>query len=424
MFVYPRWTIDLGQIWQWLFPIAAAAVPVALWFARKRIGRGPLAAVLFFVGSLFPALGFVNVFPMRYSFVADHFQYLASIGIITLLAAATSRAGGVVAARFVHSAARGTSAMGRRGAGRGPTSLYVSPAIVGSAAAGAAVLLIFGSLTFAQCFAYADAETLWQDSIASNPESWMSQNNLAALLSQQKRYPEAIDHYRAALKIRKESTMLVGLGFCLGQTGNFDEAITVLQDACRFEPTNVEAFCRLAEVYSMTGQTDQAAKTYKSATAIKPTTPIDFTNLGMAYSRLGDTAKAADCDRAAIALDADALDAWINLGVAQVRLGDDADALAAFSRAHEIAPDDPRPFNGRGVIFLRQSRPAEAAEEFSGAIGADPGFPDAYANLAQADAMLGRRADAERNFQHALELDPDNAQARDGLARLYGQRGE
>ena len=44
------------------------------------VGRGPLVAVLFFAGTLGPALGFINVYPMRYSFVADHFQYLASIG--------------------------------------------------------------------------------------------------------------------------------------------------------------------------------------------------------------------------------------------------------------------------------------------------------------------------------------------------------
>ncbi len=54
---------------------------------RNRLGRGPLVAVLFFAGTLVPALGFFNVYPMRYSFVADHFQYLASVGLLALLAA-------------------------------------------------------------------------------------------------------------------------------------------------------------------------------------------------------------------------------------------------------------------------------------------------------------------------------------------------
>ena len=82
-FIYPRWTIETTAGWQWLFPMAAVGVMAGLWLARRRMGRGPLVAVLFFAGTLGPALGFVNVYPMRYSFVADHFQYLAGVGLIT-----------------------------------------------------------------------------------------------------------------------------------------------------------------------------------------------------------------------------------------------------------------------------------------------------------------------------------------------------
>ena len=73
--------------WLVAFPLAAVGVIVALWVLRRRIGRGPIVAVLFFAGTLLPALGFVNLYPMRYSFVADHFQYHASIGLIVLAAA-------------------------------------------------------------------------------------------------------------------------------------------------------------------------------------------------------------------------------------------------------------------------------------------------------------------------------------------------
>ena len=77
-------------MWLYVYPVAALAVLLACWLWRKR-SRAPLAAMLFFAGTLFPALGFFNVYPFRYSFVADHFQYLASIGVITLVAAALSR---------------------------------------------------------------------------------------------------------------------------------------------------------------------------------------------------------------------------------------------------------------------------------------------------------------------------------------------
>jgi hypothetical protein len=90
-FSYPKWTMDSADAVQWLYPLGVLAVAGFFWSLRNR-SRAPLAALLFFVGTLFPALGFVNVFPFRYSFVADHFQYLASLGIIALLAAGISLA--------------------------------------------------------------------------------------------------------------------------------------------------------------------------------------------------------------------------------------------------------------------------------------------------------------------------------------------
>jgi hypothetical protein len=90
-FDYPRWRLDAAVWWQWLFPAGALAMVAALWFARKRTGRGPLAAVLCFAVTLFPALGFIDVYPFRYSFVADHFQYLACIGPLALAGAGIER---------------------------------------------------------------------------------------------------------------------------------------------------------------------------------------------------------------------------------------------------------------------------------------------------------------------------------------------
>jgi hypothetical protein len=39
----------------------------------------------------FPVLGFFNVYYFRFSFVADHFQYLASMGPLALAAAGMTR---------------------------------------------------------------------------------------------------------------------------------------------------------------------------------------------------------------------------------------------------------------------------------------------------------------------------------------------
>src|SRR5437870_3711674 len=123
-FIYARWHVDAAVWWQYLFPLAAAATVAALHLARGRIGSGPLVAALCYVATLAPAPGFVNVYPMRYSFVADHFHYLASLPPIALAAAGATR--------------------------------LPRPQVIG-----AGVLLALGTLAWRQALVYRDAETIW-----------------------------------------------------------------------------------------------------------------------------------------------------------------------------------------------------------------------------------------------------------------------
>src|SRR5262245_14207711 len=87
IFIYPRWTISAHDAMQWACPGGLIVLLGVLWMLRGRIGRGPLAAALLFGGTLVPALGFIDVYPMRYSWVADHFQYHATLAPLALIAA-------------------------------------------------------------------------------------------------------------------------------------------------------------------------------------------------------------------------------------------------------------------------------------------------------------------------------------------------
>jgi hypothetical protein len=86
IFVYPRWQISQTVWWQYLFP-AGVMVLLAIAICLARRWRGPLAGLLIFIGTLLPVLGFLNVYPFRYSLVSDHFVYLASLGVIVPVSA-------------------------------------------------------------------------------------------------------------------------------------------------------------------------------------------------------------------------------------------------------------------------------------------------------------------------------------------------
>jgi hypothetical protein len=161
-FIYSRWNVDAGVWWQWLFPLVFIGVVAALWLARQRIGRGPLAAVLFFAATLAPALGFLNVAYMRYSFVADHFQYLACVGLIVL-----------VASRLPH-----------------------PPKILAGG-----LLLVLGVMTWQRCGVYQDQETIWSDTLKKNPACWLAHTNLGRAAEKQGDLGTAKIHFQSAVQI-------------------------------------------------------------------------------------------------------------------------------------------------------------------------------------------------------------------------------
>lgn len=151
-FMYPRWELDVGSVVQWLYPITAVLLLVAAWLARPRFGGGPLTALLFFGGTLFPALGFIDVYPMLYAYVADHFQYHACIGLLALLIAAATHFGAKLLS---------------------PHALSL---------AGGLLVLGLAARTFDQCRDYSDLRTLWRATLARNPEALMAAINYSNMI--------------------------------------------------------------------------------------------------------------------------------------------------------------------------------------------------------------------------------------------------
>lgn len=289
VFFYPRWTIDAGAAWQWLFPLAALAVVGALFAARARLGKGPLVAVLCFAGTVFPALGFVDVFPMRYSFVADHFQYLASLPLFAL-----------AAALLVQQAAR------RR---------LPDAALRG----GAALLLALCTvLTWRQGRAYADIETLWRDTIAKNPAAWAAHSNLGLRLAQRGDLDGALAHYEAALRAKPDDDFaLTNAGQALAARGDMAAAIARFEAALRVAPGNAQARLNLGNALAQEGRLDEAAEQYRAVLARQPQYADAHNNLGNVRALQGRRAEAIEHYRAALAIDPGYADAKRNLAAVE-----------------------------------------------------------------------------------------------------------
>lgn len=266
MFTYPRWTLDPASARAWVYPAAMLALIAGLWRIRNR-ARAPLAAMLVFAGMLFPVLGFLDVYPFRYAFVADHFQYHANVALCLLV-------GGGIA----------------RGIERTPPG---APRRVVAIAAGA-LLLALGALTWQEARHYRDAETLYRATLASNPASWMAHHNLGRLVSRRPGgLTEAIGHFEAAIALKPDhARAYYSLGVALQRVGRGAEAVPHLEAAIRFEPGNPEL---VANAHYIAGdilradpaRLDEAIAHLREAVRLKPKVAQGHNTLGEALLNAG-----------------------------------------------------------------------------------------------------------------------------------------
>lgn len=289
IFFYPRWNLDSAQWWQWLFPGGLAAAFLLLWFTRDRIGKAPLAAAAFFVMTLFPALGFIDVYPFRYSFVADHFQYLASVGPIALAASGVTHACSLLWER-------------RRWAAN--TIRALIPAI----------LLVYSALTWRQGLMYADLETFYRTILAANPGCWMAYDNLSVRRLGTGQTDESISLSTQALRIKPDDPEAnVNLGNALMLKGSPAEAEAHFRTALAARPDFPEAHSDLGNLLLFTGRRDAAIAEYQLALKQRGNYPEGHNNLGYAYLQQHQLDKAIAEFNSAIALRPDYVQARENL---------------------------------------------------------------------------------------------------------------
>jgi tetratricopeptide (TPR) repeat protein len=253
-FIYPRWTLGSEAIRHLPYLVGVLALVAGLYAARRRIGTGPLVGFLFFAGTLFPALGFFNLYPFRYSYVADHFQYLATIGPFAVLAAGMTR---------LHA---------RWGPKRGASGAMTSkqPGTAGLVAATALIVLLAG-LTWHQQKDYSDLDTLWLRTLEKNPQAWIAQFNLGTTAVRRGQYEEGLRRLRTATELRPEEyNGWYSAGSVLNTLRRYEEALPYLQRATTLYAGDADAQYALAFACMRTNRPRAALPPLTAALELRP----------------------------------------------------------------------------------------------------------------------------------------------------------
>src|SRR5437899_7730772 len=264
-FIYPQWRIDATNPIYYLWLIATGAFAVLIYFARRFFGRSVEVAALFFLATLSPLLGFIMLYTFRYTFVADHYQYLASIGPIALISA-------------------------------GLTTLSRSFKNVQWLVFGGAVVILasLSLLSWRQSAMYRDIETLWRTTIARNPGCWMAYNNLGVVQFEKGNIDDALNTYGQALRLHANYPEAhYNLGSALLQQGKIDDAIQQCEKALELEATDPDAHVVLGNAFLAKQDLGRASSQYQQALTLRPEDSNAHYNLAIAFQEKGETEAAA-----------------------------------------------------------------------------------------------------------------------------------
>ena len=388
IFVYPQWHVDAGSVAWWLPLLGAVGLTAALWRIR-RTRPAFFYAWAYFVVMLLPVLGFTDVFFMRYSLVADHYQHLALIGPLALLAASWDG--------------------WRRGTRGAPVAWAAAGLVVG----------LFGVLTWRQTRLYRSEETLYRATLERSPESWMVYNNLGLLESGAGRKAAAAADFATALRLNPAfAEAYVNRGELQLEGGRFEAAALDFQEALRLRPGYPEAAYNLGNALHGLGRNTEAVAAFEAALRLRPFYPLAENNLAAALVDLGRTDEAMRHYGQAIALDPASADAHFNRANGLAGLQRIAEAMAEYAAALRLRPNYPEAENNLAMAYERARQLDPAIAHFQAAVRLRPDYVQARNNLGVALAMAQRLDEARAQFEEVLRRQPDYAPARQNLDRL------
>lgn len=338
--IYPPWELDARLI---LVCLPACVLLLLLFVPSVRQHwRHIVLAFGYFFLLLLPILGFVDMYYFTYSRVADHWQYLAIIGPITLFTAAIRH---FLRKRFPTGPIRGSAAT--------------------------IVIAVFGFLSLNRATTFAQPEKLWHDTLAKNPQCWAAHVHLGDLAANENNHEKALGHFHDAIRLNKTSA-----------TTHFN----------------------LANSLVALGRIDEACSAYTEALRHKPNYPEAHYNFGLALERQSKPEEALSHYRAAVKINPAHAGAHNNAGNILASRSDDAEAAHHYEQALHANPALPEARNNLANVLQRMGKVEESVAHYRKALELKPGYVDAHKNLAVALKTLGKTEEAAAHVQEAEKL--------------------
>ena len=246
--------------------VALVPITLALLLMVKKLcpalkpvaARTPFFVFAFFVGTLFPVLGFFKMSYMRLTLQADHFQYFSDISIVAL-------AGALIATLYEK-----VDATWR--------PILVSACVV--------LVFSFSAYSWERAGVHLNEKTLWSACLKKNEASWQAHNHIGAVLYGEQKWMEAGPHFARAVELKPDNPEVHNnLGLVLWKYGRHEEAIAQYREAVRIKGDVMMLRGNLAGALMEMKQFDAAAEQFLIMVKEMPNDCGAHANLGVIYAQ-------------------------------------------------------------------------------------------------------------------------------------------
>jgi tetratricopeptide (TPR) repeat protein/SAM-dependent methyltransferase len=197
----------------------------------------------------------------------------------------------------------------------------------------------------------AQADSLYRQALASDPNDIVTLHRLGHMAIRTGRIDEALHFFTHAIGInRRVPELHMGMAAACHAASRLEESAAHCAEAARVRPDYAEAHLEQGNVLMELNRPADAVACYRRAAASRP-----------GY-----------------------MQALVNLGRALYGMGKPEEAIDAWQRAQAAEPQHPLPAMNLGIAFVREGRHAEAIEQLRRALTLAPDSVEALTNLAKA----------------------------------------
>ena len=287
--------------------IAAGIAASCYWLYKVKRGRTWIAAWSYYLVTLFPVLGFIQVGAQS---MADRYAYLPSLGPFLLT--------GLGLALVVEKKYESPS--------ESLTFRYSALIVLGILA------LSLSSLTVRQTGIWKDGITFWNYIIEKKPS--------------------------------RVDAAYINRGNIYLNHGQFEDALRDYDIALTINPDLIVGYSNRAQVYIRLNKHKNAMKDLTTALTLNPRYVLGYVYRSMMYNWYGDHDKALADLTAAVTIKPDFVSGYYHRGNTNLLIGQYDNAIADFSKALSLAPNSPEVYFHRGKAYLKSGSAKQAEQDF------------------------------------------------------------